>query len=178
MSGETTFDLTAQDNVDAIRTHTGRVFGKLSWALLGVAFLFPLLDVWAGVSILEDTAFWICLALALFFIGWDQLAKDWAVRRAFRQSEPMRSPITIKWDDQAIAFETRTSTARYEWKQFYRWMASRSTLLVYRDSQFMVLIPRRALPDEAYREIVDALRSAGVREKGLFQSAQSKPISS
>ena len=47
---------------------TGRIFGKLSWALLGVAFLFPLLDLWAGVPIMEDTAFWICLGLAIFFL--------------------------------------------------------------------------------------------------------------
>ncbi len=177
MSGEVTYDLKAQDNVDAMQTHPGRLSGKLSWVILGVAFLFPLLDIWAGASILEDTAFWICVALALFFLGWDYLAKDWSVRRAFRQSEPMRSLITLKWDGQALTFETCSSTASYEWKQFYRWKPSRMTLLLYGDSQFMIPIPRRVLPDGAYEQMVAALRSAGVREKSVFQSAQSRPIS-
>ncbi|HMI40388.1 MAG TPA: YcxB family protein [Sphingomicrobium sp.] len=177
MSGNTTFELIAQDHVDAVRAHTGRVFGKLSWVLLGVAFLFPLLDLWAGVPIMEDTAFWLCLGLALFFLAWDWIARDWIVRRAFRQGEAMRTAIRINWDDQAIRFETEISNSEYRWDRFFRWMASKKSLLLYRDSQFFIVIPRRGLPEGAADEMVAALRAAGVREKGLFQSAQSSPIS-
>ena len=177
MSGEAPFSLTAQDNVDAVHAHTGRFFGKLSWVLLGVAFLFPLIDLWAGVPILEDRAFSICLGVALFFLAWDYLARDWAVRRAFRQSESMRSPLVIRWDDESLTIETGTSHATYDWRQFWRWMGSSKSLLLYRDSQMFIPIPRRALPEGAYEEMVAALRAAGVREKGLVYSAHSSPIS-
>ena len=178
MSGSATFELTEQDHVDAIQAHTGRIFGKLSWVLLGVAFLFPLLDLWAGVSIMEDTAFWICLGLAIFFLAWDWVARDWVIRRAFRQGEAMRTPIRIEWDEQAIRFDTDMSNSEYAWNRFYRWLASKKSLLLYRDSQFFIVLPRRALPVEAVEEMIVALKAAGVREKGKLQSAQSSPISS
>jgi hypothetical protein len=178
VSGSTTFELTAQDHVDAVHTHTGRVFGKLSWVLLGVTFLFPLLDLWTGMSIMEDTAFWFFLALAVFFLAWDWVAHDWVIRRAFRQGEAMHTPIRIEWDDQAIRFQTDMSNSEYRWDRFYRWMASNKSLLLYRDSQFFIVLPRRALPEGAAVEIIVALQSFGVREKGKRQSAQSSPMSS
>ena len=169
MSGTATFELVEQDHVDAVHTHTGRVFGKLSWVLLGVAFLFPLLDLWAGVSILEDTAFWIFLGLAIFFLACDWIARDWMIRRAFRQGEAMHTPIRIEWDDRAIRFHTDMSDAEYPWDRFYRWMASKKSLLLYRDSQFFIVLPRRALPDGAVHGIIAALQASGVREKGRWR---------
>jgi len=177
MNGEARFEMTAQDNVNAVHTHTGRIFGKLSWILLGVAFLFPLIDLWAGAPILEDRAFFICLGLALLFLAWDYIARDWTVRRAFRQSASMRSPLTLHWNEESIAIDTDASHASYAWGQFWRWMGSSTTLLLYRDSQMFIPIPRRALPDGAFEEIVAALRAAGVRERGLPYSAQSSPMS-
>jgi hypothetical protein len=177
MSGSATFELVEQDHVDAIHAHTGRVFGKISWALLGVAFLFPLLDLWAGMSIVEDTAFWFFLALAIFFLAWDWVARDWMIRRAFRQGEAMRTPIRIEWDERAIRFQTDMSNSEYRWDRFYRWLASSKSLLLYRDSQFFIVIPRRSLPDGAAEQMIAALKAAGVREKGRFQSAQSRPMS-
>jgi hypothetical protein len=178
LSGSATFELTEQDHVDAVRAHTGRIFGKLSWVLLGVAFLFPLLDLWAGVSIIEDTAFWICLGLAMFFLAWDWIARDWIIRRAFRQGEAMHTTIRIEWDEQAIRFHTDMSNSEYGWNRFYRWLASSKSLLLYRDSQFFIVIPRRALSEGGVENIISALKAAGIREKGKLQSAQSRPISS
>lgn len=175
MSGSTSFELVEQDHVDAIHAHTSRIAGKLSWALLGVAFLFPLLDLWAGVSIMEDMAFWICLGLALFFLGWDWVARDWMIRRAFRQGEAMHAPIEIEWDDQAIRFETHMSRSEYRWERFYRWMASAKCLLLYRDSQFFIVIPRRALPEGAVEEMISGLKAAGIREKGSVSRVRLSP---
>ena len=178
MSGTANFELTAQDHVDAIHTHTGRVFGKLSWVLLGVAFLFPLIDLWAGVPIIDDTAFWVCLGAALLFLAWDWIARDWLIRRAFRQGDAMRTPIRMEWDEEAIRFHTDMSDAEYRWTRFYRWMASKKSLLLYRDSQFFIAVPRRALVEGQAENMISALKAAGVREKGKFQSAHSSPISS
>jgi YcxB-like protein len=169
MSGNATFELVEQDHVDAVHAHTGRIFGKLSWALLGVAFLFPLLDLWAGVPIIEDTAFWICLGLAIFFLTWDWIARDWIIRRAFRQGEAMHTAIHIEWDEQAIRFRTDMSNSEYRWDRFYRWLASKRSLLLYRDSQFFVVIPRRALPAGAAEDMIVALKASGVREKGRWR---------
>ena len=168
MSGTATFELTEQDHVDAVHAHSGRIFGKISWALLFVAFLFPLLDLWAGMSIMEDTAFWIVLGLALFFLSWDWVARDWIIRRAFRQGEAMHTAIRIEWDEQAIRFHTDMSNSEYGWNRFYRWLASKKSLLLYRDSQFFIVIPRRALPEGAAEEMISALRAMAVREKGRW----------
>lgn len=173
MSGSATFELTAQDHVDAVHAHTGRILGRLSWILLGVAFLFPLIDLWAGMSIIDDTAFWICLSLAIFFLGWDWVARDWIIRHAFRQGEAMHPPIRIQWDPQAIRFRTEMSNSEYRWGLFYRWRASKKSLLLYRDSQFFMVIPKRALPEGAADEMVAALKAAGVREKGRGKSTAS-----
>ena len=168
MSGSTTVELTEQDQVDAVHAHTGRIVGKLSWALLIVAFLFPLLDLWVGLPILEDPAFWICLSLAIWFLVWDWFARDWMVRRVFRQGRAMRSPNKVSWDDQTISFESASGHATFRWNQFHRWMASKKTLLLYRDSQTMFPVPVRAFPDGAVDEMIAALKSAGVREKGRW----------
>jgi len=168
MSGSTTVELTEQDQIHAIHAHTGRVVGKLSWALLFVAFLFPLLDLWVGASILEDTAFWGCLGVAIWFFIWDWIARDWMVRRAFRQGKAMRGPNQVSWDDQAISFESANGRTTLRWEQFWRWMASKKTLLLYRDSQTMFPIPVRTFPDGAIEEMIAALKAAGVREKGRW----------
>jgi hypothetical protein len=165
MSGETQFELTAQDNVDALRTHTGRLSGKLAWALLAVALMFPLIDLWAGIPILEDTAFLVCLGLALFFLAWDHAARDWMVRRQFRQSQGMRSQLRFRWDDQALWIDTDRSQARYDWSQFYRWKRSRTSLLLYRDAGFFIFIPRRAVSDDAFDDMAAALKAAGVKDR-------------
>ena len=165
MSGSATFELVEQDHVDAVHAHTGRIFGKISWALLFVAFLFPVVDLWAGFPIMEDTAFWFFLAVAIFFLAWDWVARDWIIRRAFRQGEAMHSPIRIEWDDQAIRFQTDMSKSEYHWDRFYRWMASKKCVLLYRDSQFFIVIPRRALPAMAAEDMISALGASGVREK-------------
>lgn len=178
MSGSATFDLTEQDHVDAVHAHTSRIFSKISWVLLSVTLLFIPIDIWAGVPITEDAAFWFFLALALLFLAWDWAARDWIVRRAFRQGEAMRTPIRIEWDNRAIRFGTDMSNSEYQWRRFYRWLASKKSLLLYRDSQFFVVIPRRAIPEGGIEEMVAALKSAGVRERGKLQSAQSRPMSS
>ena len=165
MSGETTFELTAQDHVEAYHSHTGRITGKIAWSLLAVSLLYPLVDLWAGTPIIEDTAFFLFFGLALLFLAWDNLARDWTVRRAFRQSLPMRSPIRLTWDEQAIGFHTDMSDARYEWSRFFRWRAGKTTLLLYRDSQLFLLVPRRALPEGAVGEMIAALKAAGVKER-------------
>ena len=173
MSGTATFELTAQDHVDAVKAHTGRVFGKLSWVLLGVSFLFPLIDLWAGVPIIEDTAFWICLGLAIFFLAWDWIARDWVIRRAFRQGEAMHTAIRIDWDAEAIRFHTDMSNSEYRWTRFYRWMASKKSLLLYRDSQFFIVIPKRALGAGEAEDMIAAMKAAGIREKGRWKPSSS-----
>lgn len=169
MSGTAIFELTDQDQVDAVHAHTGRIFGKLTWALLFVALLFPLVDLWAGVSILEDTAFWVILAIAIWFLVWDWLTRDWLVRRAYRQGQKMRSPNELSWDEQTIGFKSDAGHVTWRWEQFYRWFASKKMLLLYRDSQTIFPIPVRALPEGAVDEMIAALKAAGVREKGRWK---------
>ncbi|HXG81647.1 MAG TPA: YcxB family protein [Sphingomicrobium sp.] len=169
MSGTAIFELTDQDQVDAVHAHTGRIFGKLAWALLFVALLFPLLDLWAGVSILEDTAFWVILAVAVWFLVWDWFARDWMVRRAYRQGQKMRSPNRLSWDERTIRFESDAGHVTWRWEQFYRWLESKKVLLLYRDSQTIFPIPVRALPEGAVDEMIAALKAAGVREKGRWR---------
>ena len=169
MSGSATFELIAQDHVDAVRAHTGRISGKLSWVLLIVSFAFPLIDLWVGAPILEDVAFWSFFGLALFFLAWDWVARDWIVRRAFRQGEAMQTPIRVEWDDQAIRFETDMSNSEYRWDRFFRWVVSKKSLLLYRDSQFFTVIPLRVLPDGAVEEMTAALKAWNVREAGRWR---------
>jgi hypothetical protein len=178
VSGSVSYEMIAQDNVDAVNTHTGRLLGKLAWIFLVLALINAGIDWWAGIPLLSDGNSWTLVAAWLFFLGWDWIARDWSVRRAFRQGEAMRSPIRLSWSEDSLTFDTSASHARYGWDQFYRWTSSERTLLLYRDSQFLIPIPRRVLPTGAYEQMVEALRRAGVREKGGRQSAQSRPMSS
>lgn len=178
MSGTATYEMTEQDNVDAVNTHAGRLVWKMSGMFLVLALISFSLDWWVGFPIREDVAGWSCVGAWLFFMAWDWIARDWVVRRQFRQSQAMRSPVRLSWDEQAITFDTDLSHAVYPWKDFFRWVGSKASLLLYRDSAFFFPVPRRALPEGAFEEMIEALRVAGVREKGGFQSAQSKPMSS
>jgi hypothetical protein len=178
MSGSASYEMTAQDNVDAVNTHSGRLLGKLAWIFLILALINAAIDWWVGIPVLEDSNGWTLVGAWIFFAAWDWVARDWVVRRQFRQSVNMRSPIRLSWDEQAITFDTDHSHAVYPWKDFFRWMGSGTSLLLYRDSAMMFPVPRRALPEGAYEEIVETLAAAGVRQKGKRQSAQSSPISS
>lgn len=168
MSGSVSYEMVAQDNVDAVNTHTGRIASKLAWLLLLLALINFALDWWVWRGVLEDPIGWICVAAWAFFMGWDWLARDWVIRRQFRQSEKMRSPVQLSWDDHAITFDTDLSHAAYLWKDFHRWMGSPTSLLLYRDSSFFFPVPRRALPERGYEEMVAALVASGVREKGRW----------
>ena len=178
MNGRAAYEMTAQDNVDAVNTHTGKLAGKLAWLFLLLALISFGVDWWAGISISQDLAGWSCVFAWLLFLAWDWLARDWAIRRQFRQSLKMRTPIRLSWDDRAITFDTDLSHSVYPWQDFFCWMGSSTSLLLYRDSAMFFPLPRRALPAGAYEDMVEALRTAGIREKGKFHSAQSKPISS
>jgi hypothetical protein len=178
MSGNANYEMNAQDNVDAVNTHTGKIASKVAWVFLLLAFVNFALDWWAGIPLLADVAGWACIFAWLFFLAWDWLARDWVIRRQFRQSLKMRTPIRLSWDDRAITFDTDLSHAVYPWKDFFAWKGSSTSLLLYRDAAMFFPVPRRALPDGAHEEMIDALRAAYVREKGKLQSAQSRPMSS
>ena len=178
MSGTATYELTAQDHVDAVHTHTGRIFGKLAWVLLAAATLKGLGDVLRDQSFADDAAFWAMLGGATLLFAWDRFARDWIVRRNYRQGVAMHSSVRLGWDGEKISFHTDASQSEYRWDQFWRWIASGSSLLLYRDSQTFFPIPLRALPEGAAAEMISALEAAGVREKGRLQSAQSSPMSS
>src|SRR5689334_8970911 len=111
MSGSATYEMTDQDNVDAVNTHTGKVATKLAWVFLVLAGINFGLDWWVGYPMLWDMAGWGCVAAWLLFMAWDWLARDWVIRRQFRQSLKMRTPIRLSWDDQAITFDTDLSHA-------------------------------------------------------------------
>jgi YcxB-like protein len=178
MSGSVTYELSAQDNVDAINAHSGKFLGKLAWVFLFLAAINVAVDWWAHFPILNDSSTWTLVGAWIFFSAWDWIARDWIIRRQYRQSVKMRSPIKLSWDDEAVTFDTDKSHAVYPWKDFFKWMGSTTSLLLYRDAGMFFPVPRRALPDDAYEEMVQALRAAGVREAGRRQSAQSRPISS
>ena len=169
MSGEATINFTDQDAVDAVRAHTGRISGKLSWGFLILAAIVAALDLWAGIPILSDTLIFILVGAWAFFASWDWLARDWMVRRQFRQSAAMRSPLKVQWDDRSIQFDSDFSHANYRWDQFYRWAESSKSLLLYYNGQMFIHLPRRDLPEGAAEEMVALLRTAGVREKGRWQ---------
>jgi hypothetical protein len=48
-------------------------------------------------------------------------------------------------------------------------MASNRSLLLYRDSQFFIVIPLRTLSEGAVEEITNALKQVGVRQKGQWK---------
>ena len=166
MSGSASYDMTAQDNVDAVNTHTGKIATKLAWVFLLLAFVSFAVDLWAGIPILADLPGWTCVFAWLLFLAWDWLARDWIIRRQFRQSAKMRSSIRLSWDEQAITFDTDLSHSVFPWRDFYRWKGSERSLLLYRDSAMFFPVPRRALPQDACDEIVEALNKAGVSKKG------------
>lgn len=177
MSGPIEFEYNDQDYVNAARTHTGRVSAIISSVFLALAALNAALDWRMGVPVTGDMLFWLSIGLFIFFLAWDWL-RDAMIRRNFRQSLPMRSLVRLSWDENAITFDTDLSHAVYPWTDLFRWMGSSTSLLLYRDSSFFFPVPRRALPDGAFDEMVVLLCSAGVREKGKRQSVQSSPISS
>ena len=165
MSGDVTFELTAQDNVDAMRTHSGRLSGWLALLLFGVGNLLAAFNIHRRVDVLGDWKLWLVYGLCLVLLLWDFIGRDAVVRRQFRQGQAMNSPGRMRWDEQSLAIDTDRSQARFEWPQFYRWMDSKTTLLLYRDAGFFFAIPRRAVGDKGIEEMIAALRAAGVKQR-------------
>jgi len=178
MTGSATFETTAEDEIDAINTYAGRAAGVLAWLALLLAEISFGVSWWYGRPMIEDQFGWACLIACVLLFGWDKVGRSWMIRRQFRQSLKMRTPIRLSWDDQAITFDTDLSHAVYPWAGFFGWNGSKTSLLLYRDSAMFFPIPRRALSEGDYERMTDALRAHGVRELGKPQSAQSRPMSS
>lgn len=165
MSGEAHFELTAQDNVEGMRTHSGRMSGWLALLLFGIGNLYVAVLIYNHVPPLGDWSVWAIYLLVLLLALWEFIFRDAMVRRQFRQAQAMNSPARMRWDDSGLSIDTDRSQARFEWPQFHRWMRSKTSLLLYRDSGFFFVIPRRAVGDRGIEDMVEALKAAGVKER-------------
>ena len=164
MSGAANFELTAEDYVGAQRGHGKRLSAWLALLFFVCAILFALVDRRIGVSPWSDWNLWLVVTIGLMFLAWEFIARDAIIRRQFRQSLPMRSPLRTRWDEKSLWIDTDNSQARYDWNRFYRWSVSRTTLMLYRDKGFFIPIPRRAFEAEQFDDMVAALKAAGVKE--------------
>ncbi len=169
MNGSVTYEMIAQDNVDAVNTHTrpdrhqdGVAIPGAGGAQLRTRLGNRKADIWrsrrAGYVPWPECS--SRPGIGLRAIG--------LIRRNFRQSSKMRTPIRLSWDDQDYA-RHRLSHAVYPWKDFYRWTGSETSLAaLLRDNALFFPVPRRVLPAGVYDEMVQALTNAGVREKGRW----------
>ena len=165
MSGEAQFELTAQDNVDAMRTHSGRLSGWLALLLFGIGNLYVAFLIYHHIPPLGDWAVWAVYLLCLLLLLWEVVFRDAMIRRQFRQAQAMNSPARMRWDETSLSIDTDLSQARFEWPKFHRWMVSKTSLLLYRDAGFFFVIPRRAVGDQGIDDMIAALKVAGVKER-------------
>ena len=164
MSGEAAFELTAADNVRAMHTHTGRLARWIAFLVFDIGLFVAAFDLYRRTSLFADWKLWLIAGISLFLLFWDLVLRDAIVRRQFRQSR-MRSPLNMRWDDEALSIDTDAGKERFEWSRFYRWMTSKTTLLLYRDAGFFIAIPRRAVGDQGIDDMIAALKAAGVRQR-------------
>jgi hypothetical protein len=165
MSGEANFELTAEDNVDGMRTHSGRLAGWLALLSFGIGNFYAAIDIYNHVPPIGDPTLWAIYLLCMFLILWEFVVRDATIRRQFRQAQAMNSPARMRWDDKSLSIDTDLGQARFEWPQFYRWRVSKTSLLLYRDAGFLFVVPRRAVGDQGIDEMVAALKAAGVKER-------------
>lgn len=161
MSGSAEFELTGHDYVDAHRTHSG----WLALLFFVATVMFAELDIRRGVPLTSDWNLWMIATIGLMFLLWEFAIKDAIIRRQFRQLLPMRSPLKVRWDADALWIDTDTSKARYDWTQFFRWKRSKTTLMLYRDPGFFIPIVRRAVSDGEFNDLVAALQAADVKQR-------------
>ena len=165
MSGEAHFEVTAQDNVDGMRTHSGRISGWLALLLFGIGNLYVAFLIYNRMPVLEDWAVWAIYLLVVILALWEFVFRDTIVRRQFRQAQAMNSPARVRWDETSLSIDTDLSQARFQWSQFHRWTTSKTSLLLYRDAGFFFVVPRRAVGDQGIVDMVAALKAAGVKER-------------
>jgi uncharacterized membrane protein (DUF485 family) len=74
----------------------------------------------------------------------------------------------LEWDEESLRLRSPGGTNELPWTVFQSWLAGPDTLLLYQANNLFHAIPKRALSEAQFEDIIRQLREAGVPEKPRF----------
>jgi hypothetical protein len=166
---EATYSVSADDFVAAQRLHFRRSW---SWKRVAVPVgslgaLLALFYVADGgsfdLTLFVSTMLPIIVMIGIIFlVAWISIPisarRTWSQRRTWND-------IHISWNTDGISFKSDRGDGQYGWRDFYRWSADRTSLLLYLDGRMFFVLPIRAVTVDGAESIKQSLTLAGIKKQ-------------
>ncbi len=156
-SVEVTFTITRDEYVRAMRRYYKH---KLQWKrdLVG-----GVVALGAGIYCLQTSTLLPSLAWLFVFAGCFLLALLlYAIfllpHMIYRSQPKLKSEYRLRFLDEGIGFQTDEIDAQLKWTMYHSWMRDADFYLLYHGKRDVSVIPRRALKDNADKNLGELLR--------------------
>ncbi|HEY6304903.1 MAG TPA: YcxB family protein [Candidatus Angelobacter sp.] len=153
------FQLTADDYVDAQRTHMRKTLGKKKVLIFAFYAFAGILYIWAFIDrspqlFLQLRPFgYVALGSAVLIAG---ICSGIPYRWQFREIQALHSTFTIEAGPEGLNFTGARGQSQARWEAFEDFRESKTNFLIYTQPRLFFVIPKRALQPEdtkAFREL-------------------------
>lgn len=86
-------------------------------------------------------------------------------KQHYRQSASIKDDVTAEWDEDRIKLSCEHGSVDFAWSEFHQWTEDEELVLLYQTAAQVNGIPKRALSDWQYRDIVSHLETAKVKKR-------------
>lgn len=149
---------------------TWQTFAKFAAAICALYIGLVYLANWGAPTSLLQIVVAILIGLAVtvggFAIGY--VVTPRRARKIHRERQAHAGEQHLEWDEESIRIHSAGGTNEMPWTGFQSWLDGQQTLLLYQASNLFHAIPKRALSEAQFDDIIRQLRAAGVPEKPRF----------
>jgi hypothetical protein len=164
------YAITPADLTAANRLHFRKSVSPRKWLftfLLSAASLALLLPLYSDGFDGQIYAFslggvWLFIT-TICLVGWIMIPRQ--ALRTWNQSRLLQTEQHLQWDPEKLRFRSERGEVHVSWKDYHRWAADHTSLLLYQDDRAFYLLPLRCLPAGAGDTIIKYLCAAGVKER-------------
>lgn len=172
MTNTVTFRLDENSIVAAARRHRTPLIRGLRLAALMLSGALALVMAVILLGLANSTmpvigGFVACALIAVLLFLW-LLRMDHVhlARRAFRDREALRAPMTLSWDSRTLTITTIGSTRQSPLSALVQFGLWPELLMLYPDPATYIAVPTHAFQAEALADLKSVLRAAGVHRLG------------
>ena len=156
-SVEANFTITRDEYVRAIRRHYKN---KLQWKrdLVG-----GIVALGAGIYYLQTSTLlpalaWLFVLAGCFLLALLLYAIFLLPPMIYRSQPKLKSEYRLRFRDEGIGFQTDDIDAQLKWTMYHSWMRDAEFYLLYHGKRDVSVIPRRALKDDADKNLGELLQ--------------------
>lgn len=163
-SMQVTYELTAEDYLQALLTYRNRNFFS-KWAfpfLLAFSILMLVLEIFLLITrpdeswLKQGIPLTIVYASILGYLYWGTPSMN--AKRQFRNTPSAKGIITLNVSDIGLHYISSVTDATVAWNSYVKWMEGKMVFLLFPAPKIFIVIPKRAFSSEQYTSFSEILR--------------------